>query len=41
MYPQADIPLARVSVLRGATPAEHVWIDHALSTLCDEGVLAD
>lgn len=39
MYPQADIPVTQVSILQGATPAEHVRFGHALSNLCDEGVL--
>jgi 4,5-DOPA dioxygenase extradiol len=39
MYPQADIPVIQVSVLRGAAPAEHEKLGHALSALRDEGVL--
>jgi 4,5-DOPA dioxygenase extradiol len=39
MYPQADIPVTQVSVLRGATPAKHFRMGRALDTLRDEGVL--
>ena len=39
MYPQADIPVTQLSVLRDATPAEHVQIGRALRQLRDEGVL--
>ncbi|WP_194726577.1 dioxygenase family protein [Noviherbaspirillum malthae] len=39
MYPDADIPVLQVSVLRGGTPAEHERLGLALSGLRDEGVL--
>jgi 4,5-DOPA dioxygenase extradiol len=39
MYPEADIPIAQVSVLRDATPAEHERVGRALSALRQEGVL--
>jgi 4,5-DOPA dioxygenase extradiol len=39
MYPDADIPVTQISVLRGATPAEHEKMGKALSKLRDEGVL--
>ncbi|TFW08513.1 dioxygenase [Oxalobacteraceae bacterium OM1] len=39
MYPEADIPVFQVSVLRGATPAEHERLGKALTGLRDEGVL--
>lgn len=39
MYPQADIPAFQVSLLRGATPEEHLRLGKALASLRDEGVL--
>lgn len=39
MYPEADVPVAQVSVLRGAGPEAHLQMGRALGTLRDEGVL--
>jgi 4,5-DOPA dioxygenase extradiol len=39
MYPEAGIPVTQVSVLRGASPAEHERLGRALASLRDEGVL--
>ncbi len=39
MYPDAEIPVTQVSVLRGASPAEHIKMGQALRALRDEGVL--
>lgn len=39
MYPEADIPVAQISVLRGAAPADHVRMGAALASLRDQGVL--
>ncbi|RZI43314.1 dioxygenase [Herbaspirillum sp. HC18] len=39
MYPKADIPVTQVTVMRGASPAEHERLGKALASLRDEGVL--
>jgi 4,5-DOPA dioxygenase extradiol len=39
MYPEADIPVFQVSVLRGASAADHERLGQALSELRKEGVL--
>jgi 4,5-DOPA dioxygenase extradiol len=39
MYPAADIPVAQVSVMRGASPAEHLRLGAALRSLREQGVL--
>jgi 4,5-DOPA dioxygenase extradiol len=39
MFPDADIPVFQLSVLRGATPAAHESMGQALSALRNEGVL--
>lgn len=39
MYPEADIPVAQISLRRGASPTESAHMGKALHTLREEGVL--
>lgn len=39
MYPEADIPVTQISLLRNGTPAEHEKLGRAIGSLREEGVL--
>jgi len=39
MYPEADVPLFQVSILKSYNPAAHVAIGQALASLRDEGIM--
>ena len=39
MYPDADVPVVQISILRGASPAEHEQLGRALSKLRHDGIL--
>ena len=39
MYPEADVPVMQISLVRGAGPAQHAQLGQALAQLRHEGVL--
>ena len=39
MYPEADIPMTQLSLIRGLAPAEHVSLGKALRPLTEENIL--
>lgn len=39
MYPEADVAVMQISIVRGATPAQHLQLGAALQALRDENVL--
>lgn len=39
MYPDAEVPVVQISILRGASPAEHEQLGRALSKLRNDGIL--
>lgn len=39
MYPEADIPVLQVSILRGASPAQHAALGRAVATLREQEIL--
>jgi 4,5-DOPA dioxygenase extradiol len=39
MYPDADIPVAQISLIHGGTPAQHEQMGLALSALREQGIL--
>lgn len=39
LYPEANIPVTQISILRGASPADHMSLGRALAALREDGVL--